>query len=105
MGDLNVNFALHSDIAISNEETITSHENYIQQNLYLEAKTVVDSDDGMKGKGFRASIFNAFNHKIQELQIYLLNKKAKPYEYYSLTEPTMEFMEQNGYTMWIRPVE
>ena len=105
MGDLNVNFELHSDIAISNEETITSHESYIQQNLYLEAKTVVDNDTTMNNKGFRASMFNIINQKIQELQIYLLNKKAQPYEYYSLTEPTIEFMEQNGYTMWIKPVE
>jgi len=105
MSDLNVNLEIHSDISTSNEETIKAHANYIKQNSYLEAKTVVDNDNGMKGKGFRSSVFNAINQKIQELQIYLLNKKAAPYEYYSLTEPTMEFMEQNGYTMWIKPIE
>lgn len=102
---MNINFEPHSDISISNEETIASHANYIKQNMYEQAKTVVDSDTGMNGKGFRASFFNVINQKIQELQIYLLNKKAAPYEYYSLTEPDKTWMAENGYLYWIQPLE
>ena len=105
MSELNINFELHNDILISNEETIKSHTNYAKQHLYAMAKSVVDSDPDMNGKGFRASIFNTINQKIQELQIYLLNKNAAPYEYYSLTEPDKTWMEKNGYLYWIQPVE
>ena len=105
MSELNINFEPHSDISISNENTVVSHTSYAKQNLYTQAKSVVDSDEKMNGKGFRASLFNIINQKIQELQIYLLNKKAAPYEYYSLTEPTIEFMEQNNYKFWIKPIE
>jgi len=105
MSELNINFEPHGDIAISNEETVALHTDNIKNNLYTEAKTVVENDINMNGKGLRASFFNAINHKIQELQIYLLNKTAAPYEYYSLTEPTIEFMEENGYKFWIRPIE
>jgi hypothetical protein len=105
MSSLNINFELHNDISISNEETIASHTSYINKDQYIEAKSVVDSDAGMNGKGFRASIFNIINRKIQELQIYLLNKKAEPYEYYSLTEPDKAWMEENGYKFWIQPLE
>ena len=105
MSDLNINFELHNDISIPNEATIASHTNYTKQYLYERAKSVVDSDAGMNGKGFRASIFNTINQKIQELQIYLLNKNAAPYEYYSLTEPDQTWMEENGYLYWIQPSE
>lgn len=105
MSELNIKFEPHSDISISNETTVQSHTNYINQNLYTEAKNVVDSDTDMNGKGFRASFFNLINQKIQELQIYLLNKTAEPYEYYSLTQPTVEFMKSNGYTVWMEPIE
>lgn len=94
-----------SDIAISDEETVSAHTEYINQGMYAEAKNVADSNEAMSTKGIRASIFKRLEEKIQELQIYLLNKKATPYEYYSLTEPTVEFLEKNGYLYWIKPVE
>lgn len=102
---MNINFEPHSDISISNQETIAEHTKYIKQNMYEQAKTVVDEDAGMNGKGIRASIFNIIDQKIQELQIYLLNKKAAPYEYYSLTEPDKKWMEDNGYKFWIQPLK
>ena len=105
MSELNINFELHSDIAMSDEETVSVHTEYINQNMYEEAKNVVDNNAEMSTKGIRASIFKKLEEKLQELQIYLLNKKATPYEYYSLTEPTMEFMKEGGFLYWIKPVE
>lgn len=53
-------------------------------------------------KGFGASICNAMQNKIREIQIYLLNKTASPDEYYALQEPTEE--EMQGKLFWIQPV-
>lgn len=105
MADITPNFEPYSDIAISNEETISSHSDYIKQGKYEEAQTLVNNDESMNHKGIRASFFNAIENKIKELQIYLLNKVAAPDEYYSIEEPTKEFMEQHGYIFWIKVLE
>lgn len=105
MSELNIHFEPHNDISISNKVTLASHTDYTKQSLYERAKSVVDSDTGMNGKGFRASFFNTIHQKIQELQIHLLNKNAAPYEYYSLTEPDQAWMKENGYLFWIQPIE
>lgn len=52
--------------------------------------------------GFKASICNAMQNKLREIQIHLLNKVAAPDEYYSLQEPTEE--EMQGKLFWIQPV-
>ncbi len=52
--------------------------------------------------GFKASICNAMQNKLREIQIHLLNKTAAPDEYYSLQEPTEE--EMQGKLFWIQPV-
>ena len=105
MADITPDFAPYSDITISNEETVSLHSDHMKQEKYEEAKTLVDNDSGMDRKGIRASFFNAIEKKIQELQIYLLNKWAAPDEYYSTEEPTKEFMEQHGYVFWIKVLE
>ena len=103
MSELTPNFTPYSDVEISDEELIESHNNYVYNGYYEEAITLADS--ALSGKGFRASFFNAIENKIKEFQIYLLNKTALPDEYYSLTEPTDEFMDTNGFLFWIKPLE
>ena len=105
MSTLNPKFTLHEDVRVSNEETIALHGEYIKSGKYEEAKALLDKDTSMNNKGIRASFFNWMETKIKELQIYLLNKTAAPDEYYSLTEPTNEFMKENGYIFWIKPIE
>lgn len=101
MSELTPNFTPYSDVEISDEELIESHNNYVDNGYYEEAITLADS--ALSGKGFRASFFNAIENKIKEFQVYLLNKTATPDEYYSLTEPTDE--EMDGKLFWIKPVE
>lgn len=91
-----------SDVSLSDEEALKEHRELINQYKYTEAVEKVNSDALLK-KGFRASFFNTIQSKIQELQIYLLNKNASPDELYSLTEPTEEEME--GKVFWIKPIE
>ena len=105
MSELNINFEPHSDITIQDETIVEAHKNLLKQDLYAEAKELIDSADNLLKKGFKAVDFNEIEKKIKELQVYLLNKKAEPYEYYSLTEPTVEFMTNNNYMFWIKPVE
>ena len=102
---MNIDYEPYSDTTISDKEIVALHENYIAENNYKKAKEIVDNDASMNKKGFRASFFNAIETKIKELQIYLLNKKASPDEYYSATEPTMDFMKENGYLFWIKPMD
>ncbi len=52
--------------------------------------------------GFKASLCNAIQNKLREIQIRLLNKSAAPDEYYSLQEPTEEEMQEKLF--WIQPV-
>ena len=101
MSELTPNFTPYSDVEISDEELIESHNNYVDNGYYEEAITLADSE--LSGKGFRASFFNAIENKIKEFQVYLLNKTAAPDEYYSLTEPTDE--EMDGRLFWLKPVE
>ena len=103
MSELIPNFTPHSDVEISDKESIKSHNKYIDDGYYEEAITLADGE--LTGKGFRASFFNAIENKIKEFQVYLLNKTAAPDEYYSLTEPTDEFMDTNGFLFWIKPLE
>ncbi len=104
MADLTPNYTPCSDTTISDEEIVSLHDTYIKQSKYEEAKTLIDNNTSMNNKGFRASLFNLIEKKIQELQIYLLNKVSAPDEYYSLTEPDADFMKNNNYKFWIKPL-
>ena len=101
MSELIPNFTPHSDVEISDEELIDSHNNLIKIGKYEEAIALADNE--LSGKGFRASFFNVIENKIKEFQVYLLNKTAAPDEYYSLTEPTDAEMGEKLF--WIRPIE
>lgn len=105
MADFTPGYEPFSDITISDEGTISLHGDYIKQGNYTEAKSVIDNNESMNKKGFRASLFNLIERKIQELQIYWLNKTANPGEYYSLTDPDMDWFRDQGYVFWIQPIE
>ena len=106
MSDITPNFVPHSDISLSDMDDVNKHNNLIKQNNYSAATTLAhECAATISQKGVQASFFNAIEQKIRELQIYLLNKTASPDEYYSLTEPSAEFMKENGYLFWLKPVE
>lgn len=104
MADLNANdykFTPLSDVTISDGTLAEQHKNLIEHDQFSDATDLLDNNDFEKG--YRASFFNTMATKIRNLQIYLLNKLASPEEYYSLTEPTEEQMENKIF--WIQPYD
>lgn len=95
-------FSPHNDMSAEDIEIVNRHKNLINTGNYSDATTLLDSNDYQKG--FRASLFNSIQNKIRSVQEYLLNSfVANDEEYYSYTEPTIEFMEENNYKWWIQP--
>lgn len=102
MNELIPNYTPYSDIETMDNDVVSVHKELINNYKYTEATEYINQSELLKKKGFRSSFFNAIEKKIQELQIYLLNKNASPDEYYSITEPTDE--EMFGKTFWIKPI-
>lgn len=102
MSELIPNYTPYSNIEIKDKDVIAIHKDLINNYNYTEATNSINNTASLDRKGFRSSFFNAIEKKIQELQIYLLNKNARPDEYYSLTEPTDEEMGERVF--WIRPI-
>lgn len=105
MDDLTPDFIPYSDVCVSDLQALDEHRSLIDQYQYTEATDFVQNDASLERKGFRSSFFNAIEHKIQELQIYLLNKNAEPEDYYSLEEPAPALMNESGKQFWIKPIE
>ena len=101
MSELTPSYKPYSDVSIQDMEAISVHKDLINNYNYIEATESINTAL-LERKGFRSSFFNAIESKILELQIYLLNKNARPDEYYSLTEPTDE--EMGNRIFWIRPI-
>lgn len=100
MSDIDFGFVPHSDTSPDELSILEEHKNLIKQNNYSDAATLLDNNDFKKG--FRASLFNVIEKKIQDIEIYLLNKiVAEPDELYSITEPSTEEMKDKVY--WIKP--
>lgn len=91
-------FTPHSDMTLQDIETVISHSNLIDNGKFSDATTLLNNN-GYE-KGFRASLFNSIQNKLREIQIYLLNKTAKPDEFYSVEEPSETDME--GKSFWIQ---
>lgn len=102
MSELNIDFIPRSDIELKDKDIIDTHRDLINQYKYVEATEKINNDASMCNKGIKASFFNYIEQKIQELQVYLLNRNAAPDEFYSLTEPTEEQMK--GKLFWIKPI-
>ena len=98
----NYTFVPRNDMGISDNEIVKEHNDLIKEGKYAKAVALLNTNS--YNKGFRASLFTSIESKLQDLGLYLLNTfVANEDEYYSLTEPTTEFMNENGYTFWIQP--
>ena len=92
----------HSDTGANDLEIINQHKQLINNEQYEEATTLLDNQ-GFE-KGVRASLLNSIQNKIRKLQLFFLNEfSSNKYVYYSDEEPTLEFMEENGYIIWRKP--
>lgn len=97
-------FKPYNDVALSDMDAITEHNNLINQFKYAEATQKIINNGSLKTKGLRSSFFNLIENKIRELQLYCLNKTAEPQLYYSFEEPDLEFMREQNKTFWIKPL-
>lgn len=92
-------FVPHNDLHPDDINIVEQHQNLINNEQFSDATALLDNNDYQKG--FRASLFDSIEKKIQQIQIYLLNKYvAEPDEFYSIEEPTEEQMENKTY--WIQ---
>lgn len=102
MNKTELNFEPHSDTGIEQLETIQKHKNLISNNKLSDATALLDNENYQLG--VRASLLNYIQNKIRKFQLYFLNEYiADDDEYYSSTEPDVDFMKENGYQHWIKP--
>lgn len=100
MAELDIGFIPHNDLHPDDLDLTEQHKNLIQNNKFSDAAALLDNSNYRKG--FRASLFNALEAKILELQVFLLNKyAAEPDELYSVKEPSED--EMAGKTYWVKP--
>jgi hypothetical protein len=82
-----ISFVPHSDMNIENSLINEEHKKLIKQGNYSDA-TALLNEQGYN-KGFRASLFNSIQNKINVLQDYMQNEYTTENDsYYSDTEPT-----------------
>lgn len=92
-------FVPHNDIGTDELNIANQHKDLIDKAKYNDAVTLLE--DNHFSKGFRASVFNTIQNKIQELEVYMLNQYvADCDELYSIGEPTEEQMENKKF--WIQ---
>ena len=96
MDNTDIIFTPHSDMSLDNSTVVAQHKTLIDNSNYSDATTLLNNNN--YSDGFRASIFNLMEAKIQKIQLYLLNKFADPEDFYSVEEPTVAQME--GKTYW-----
>lgn len=95
-------FTPHSDIGAKEIDIIKQQEQLIQNGNYSDATTLLDNEN--VDKGVRASFLNSIQNKVRNLQLYMLNEaEQKQDTYYSDTEPSMDFMDENEYLFWSQP--
>ena len=91
-------FVPHSDMDIDGAAINGEHKKLIKQGDYSDA-TALLNEQGYN-KGFRASLFNSLQNKINTLQNYMQNEyTTENNSYYSDTEPTDEEMGSARY--WV----
>lgn len=102
MEEKDFSFVPVSDMALSDIDIVEQHKQLLKNNNYSEATTLLNNNN--YSKGMRASIFNEIINRIQTIGLYLLNSVTDPEDYYSLEEPSSDFMKNNGYKFWIKPI-
>lgn len=102
MNQDDLNFTPHSDAGAKEIETIIEHKNLIENNQYSDATALLNNKDYKLG--VRASLLNSIQNKIRKVELYFLNEfVAEKDEYFSIEEPDINFMKENGYSHWIKP--
>ena len=97
-----VEFVPLSDVGANDIEIINEHKKLINDGNYSGATALLDEVNFEKG--VRASLFNSFQNKLRNLELYFLNSfVAEKDEYFSYEEPDENFMNDNGYTHWLKP--
>ena len=82
-------FIPHGDMDIDGAAINEGHRKLIQQSNYSDATSLLNEQG--YNKGFRASLFNSIQNKINVLQYYMQNEYTTENDsYYSDTEPTDE---------------
>lgn len=95
-------FVPHSDVGTFEIDVVNQHDNLINEGSYNDATALLETESF--NRGVRASFLNSMQDKLRKLQLYFLNEfVAEKDEYFSDTEPDTEFMQQNGYTHWLKP--
>lgn len=102
MEEKDFSFIPVSDMALSDMDIVEQHKQLLKNNNYSEATALLDNNN--YSNGMRASLFNEIINRIQTIGLYLLNLTTDPEDYYSLEEPTEDFMKKNGYKFWIKPI-
>lgn len=93
-----ISFVPHSDMSADDTATVLAHKNLIDSNHLKEAAALLEHENYQKG--YRASLFNSIEKKLQAIQLYLLNKKAmETEEMVSDMEPAPE--EMGSKIFWI----
>lgn len=104
MEEQDITFVPHSDVGLFDIDVVNQHNNLIKEGKYSDAIALLDNENFTKG--VRASLLNSIQDKIRELQLYFLNKYvAGKDEYFSFTEPDADFMDENGYIHWLKPMD
>lgn len=102
MEEKDIKFVPLSDVGANDLDIINEHKNLIDNGNYSDATALLENESF--NKGVRASLFNSFQNKLRQLELYFLNEfVANDDEYFSIEEPNETFMEENGYTHWLQP--
>lgn len=102
MEEKDISFVPLSDVGANDLEIVNEHKNLINNGNYSDATALLNNANFEKG--VRASLFNSFQNKLRELELYFLNTfVADKDEYFSYEEPDESFMNDNGYTHWLQP--
>ncbi|MCX4306963.1 MAG: hypothetical protein OSJ69_14300 [Acetatifactor sp.] len=97
-----IGFVPHNDMTNDDTSIVTRHDRLIKWRKYGDATILLNAAG--YNKGFRASLFNYIQARMQMLELYFLNEYlAHEDEIFSFSEPTAQQME--GKLFWIQLYE
>ncbi len=92
-------FSPHNDMSTEDIGIVKEHDSLIKQKQHANAAVLLKNNG--YSKGFRASLFQALESRLNDLGVFLLNEfAANADEYYSTSEPTDEQMADKKF--WIQ---
>ena len=97
-----IGFVPHNDMTNDDASIVTRHDRLMKWRKYGDATILLNAAG--YNKGFRASLFNYIQARMQMLELYFLNEYlAHEDEIFSFSEPTAQQME--GKLFWIQLYE